>query len=78
MNSNPVNAINPEWLDDCDIAIAAARSANRPVVLTGVPSSNTFCAGLDLMYVFAVCAECSRCVCAFGYFSLSLECDVLL
>ena len=53
MNSNKVNAINPEMLADFEAALTTLeRDTRLPVVLTGEPGNATMCAGLDLAYLF--------------------------
>lgn len=53
MNSNKVNAINPEMLSDFEAALTTLERETRlPVVLTGEAGNSTMCAGLDLAYLF--------------------------
>lgn len=53
MNSNKVNAINPAFLDDFHGALDALERLPRlPVVLAGELENGTYCAGLDLPYLF--------------------------
>jgi enoyl-CoA hydratase len=57
MNSNKVNAINPEMLDDFEAALTTLEcDVKMPVVLTGEAGNSTMCAGLDLAYLFG-CAD---------------------
>jgi enoyl-CoA hydratase/carnithine racemase len=52
MNTSSVNAQSPEWLSDFEQALDKVQCEQLPVVLTGQDSSPTFCAGLDLIYLF--------------------------
>jgi enoyl-CoA hydratase len=61
MNSNPVNSINPQYIQDMHDTIATlnrdyAHMKYAPVLLTS-HSSRTFSAGLDLQYVTGTLGE---------------------
>lgn len=58
MTTSPVNSQGPQWLTDFEDAAKTLRSGpRRPVVLAGAPGSATFCAGLDLIYLFGDVAD---------------------
>lgn len=60
MNSNKVNAINPEMLNDFESALSKMEASTLPIVLTGEPGNSTMCAGLDLAYLFGCDKQTSR------------------
>ena len=60
MNSNKVNAMNPQWLDDFHALLDSLEALPpQPVVLTGAPGP-TFSAGLDLGFLFGCSQEESK------------------
>ena len=60
MNSNKVNAINPEMLNDFESALSKIEGSSLPLVLTGEANNSTMCAGLDLAYLFGCDRATSR------------------